>query len=138
MIPPLSLAQNWHSLLQRHKTPIKSALLDQRIIAGIGNIYASEALWQAKLSPFRPANSLSLTEATLLLKELRDVLKRAIAAGGSTLRDHALPNGESGYFQHEFKVYNRENKLCPHCQLTPLVKIMQNGRATYYCQSCQQ
>jgi len=72
------------------------------------------------------------------LKELQDVLRRAIAAGGSTLRDYARPNGKAGYFQHVFKVYNREKEICEHCRLTPLSKIVQGGRATYYCQKCQQ
>ena len=128
----------FYDRLKSRNGPIKNVLLDQKIIAGIGNIYASEALWQAKLSPLRSANTLTLLETTLLLRELQDVLRRAIAAGGSTLRDHLRPNGDKGYFQHSFKVYNRENMLCVHCQITPLSKITQNGRATYYCQTCQQ
>jgi len=135
---PALNASIFHDRLKRHNKPIKNALLDQKIIAGVGNIYASEALWQAKLSPLRAANMLTQTETTLLLKELQDVLKRAIAAGGSTLRDYARPNGESGYFQHVFKVYNQENELCGHCEVTLLSKIIQCGRATYYCKQCQQ
>jgi formamidopyrimidine-DNA glycosylase len=118
--------------------PIKNALLDQKIIAGVGNIYASEALWQAKLSPLRRTNTLTLAEIAILLKELQDVLRRAIAAGGSTLQDHTRPNGDIGYFQHSFKAYNRENVLCDHCRSTPITKIIQCGRATYYCKECQQ
>lgn len=128
----------FHHHLTQRKVSLKSALLNQKVIAGVGNIYASEALWQAKLSPFRLTNTISRIEAERLLKELQDILRRAIVAGGSTLRDYIHPNGDTGYFQHEFKVYNRENKLCAHCQLTPLCKIMQNGRATYYCKTCQQ
>ena len=135
---PAFNAQVFYDRLKSRNGPIKNVLLDQKIIAGIGNIYASEALWQAKLSPLRSANTLTLLETTLLLRELQDVLRRAIAAGGSTLRDHVRPNGDKGYFQHSFKVYNRENMLCVHCQITPLSKITQNGRATYYCQTCQQ
>jgi formamidopyrimidine-DNA glycosylase len=130
--------QEFHARVTRHKTPLKNALLNQKIIAGIGNIYASEALWQAKLSPLRLANTLDLIETTLLLKAIQDVLKRAIEAGGSTLRDHAQPNGDIGYFQHFFQVYDRENQPCNHCQAELLSKIMQSGRATYYCQLCQQ
>lgn len=135
---PSFTAQVFHNRLKCRAVSLKSALLDQSIVAGIGNIYASEALWQAKLLPLRLANTLSLAETACLLRELQDVLRRAIAAGGSTLRDHAQPNGDIGYFQHSFKVYNRENALCEHCQLTPIIKITQNGRATYYCKTCQQ
>ncbi|MBY0501039.1 MAG: bifunctional DNA-formamidopyrimidine glycosylase/DNA-(apurinic or apyrimidinic site) lyase [Alphaproteobacteria bacterium] len=128
----------FHQCLTRRKISLKSALLDQKVIAGVGNIYASEALWQAKLSPFRLTNTLTLAEAERLLKALQDVLRRAIAVGGSTLRDHIHPNGDIGYFQHELKAYNCEHKLCAHCQSTYLCKTMQNGRATYYCKICQQ
>jgi formamidopyrimidine-DNA glycosylase len=127
----------FHHCLQRHTISIKSALLNQNIIAGLGNIYVSEALWQAKISPLRLANQLNLAEVGILLREIQDVLKRAIAAGGSTLRDHMRPNGEIGYFQHSFRAYNREGSLCEHCFSSPIVKITQNGRSTYYCKECQ-
>ena len=127
-----------HAALSNRAVSIKSALLNQQIIAGLGNIYASEALWQAKISPLRLANTLSLEETKILLKEINDVLTRAIAAGGSTLRDHVQPNGDIGYFQHSFKAYNRANQPCGHCQSTLLTKIIQSGRATYYCKQCQQ
>lgn len=130
-------AQIFHDRLKRHKTLIKNALLNQKIIAGIGNIYASEALWQAKLSPLRLASTLTLIEATRLLQELQDVLKRAIAAGGSTLKDHVRPNGDVGYFQHSFRAYGRENQPCIHCQSTSIAKIILSRRATYYCKECQ-
>ncbi len=123
--------------LQKRSMPIKSALLDQNIIAGVGNIYASEALWQARISPLKSARQLTSIEIERLLKELQDVLQRAITAGGSTLRDHAQPNGEAGYFQHSFKVYAQQGTLCQSCQITALEKIIQNGRATYYCIMCQ-
>lgn len=127
----------FHASLMHRVISIKSALLNQKIIAGLGNIYASEALFQARISPLRLTNSLSLEETEILLKEIQDVLTRAIAAGGSTLRDHIQPDGNTGYFQHSFRVYNRENRLCECCQVTPLTKITQNGRATYYCTKCQ-
>jgi len=132
------IASQFHAALKRRSIPIKSALLNQQIIAGLGNIYASEALWQARISPLRLTNTLSLEETRILLKEIDDVLTRAIAAGGSTLRDHMQPDGNIGYFQHSFKAYDRANQPCSHCKVTPLTKIIQSGRATYYCKQCQQ
>lgn len=134
---PHLTASEFHAGLKRHTISIKSALLNQKIIAGLGNIYVSEALWQARLSPLRLTNTLTLAQTEILLREIQDVLKRAIAAGGSTLRDHRRPNGDIGYFQHHFKVYDRENSVCNHCNITPITKVIQNGRATYYCQRCQ-
>jgi formamidopyrimidine-DNA glycosylase len=131
-------AVHFHDCLNHHSISIKSALLNQKIIAGLGNIYACEALWQAKISPLRLTNRLTLAETGVLLREIQDVLRRAIAAGGSTLRDHIHPNGDMGYFQHFFKAYNREGFLCEQCLSSPIVKITQNGRSTYYCKSCQQ
>ena len=130
-------ASSFHHRIKSKSASIKSALLDQSVIAGIGNIYASEALWKARLSPLRPANTLTLYEADTLLKEIQNVLKCAIAAGGSTLRDHFQPDGDKGYFQHQFKVYNQENMPCSHCHLFPILKFIQNGRSTYYCNHCQ-
>lgn len=132
------IASVFHAALKRRAIPVKNTLLDQKIIAGLGNIYASEALWQARLSPRRPANTLSLKETEILLTEIQNVLKRAISAGGSTLRDYAQPNGDTGYFQYSFKVYDREHLICNSCQLTPITRILQSGRATYYCEKCQQ
>jgi formamidopyrimidine-DNA glycosylase len=134
--PSLTVSK-FHASLTSRAVPIKNALLNQSIIAGLGNIYACEALWQAKISPLRLTNTLSFEETEFLLKEIKDVLTRAIAAGGSTLRDHIQPDGNIGYFQHSFKVYGRANQSCDHCKVTPLVKITQNGRATYYCGRCQ-
>lgn len=134
---PSLMLSKFHASLMHRAIPIKSALLNQKIIAGLGNIYASEALFQARISPLRLTNTLSLEETEILLKEIQDVLTRAIAAGGATLRDHIQPDGNIGYFQHSFRVYNRENHLCEHCRITPLTKIIQNGRATYYCPKCQ-
>ena len=131
-------ASVFQAALKRRIMPIKNVLLDQKVIAGLGNIYASEALWQARVSPRRLANMLSLKETEILLTEIQSVLRRAISAGGSTLRDYAQPNGDTGYFQYAFKVYNREHLMCDYCQLSPITKIIQNGRATYYCEKCQQ
>jgi formamidopyrimidine-DNA glycosylase len=130
-------ASTFHESLKKRTISIKSALLDQRLIAGIGNIYASEALWQAEISPLRAANTLTLMETDALLAEIQNVLRSAIASGGSTLKDYAQPNGDTGYFQHNFKVYNREHLICHRCQSTPITKMAQSGRASYYCQNCQ-
>jgi formamidopyrimidine-DNA glycosylase len=120
------------------KTPIKAALLDQTVIAGIGNIYACEALHQAGLSPRRQARTVQGGRADRLSAAIRDVLERAIAAGGSSLRDHRLPSGELGYFQHSFTVYGRENEPCPRCHSGQTIRrIVQAGRSTFYCSGCQ-
>jgi len=124
------------------KTPLKAALLDQRIIAGLGNIYVCEALWQAQLSPFLAAGWLATgtKKANLaldrLVRAVRDVLNRALQAGGSTLRDYAHIDGTSGYFQHQFSVYGHENAPCPHCN-APILRERQSGRSTFYCAACQ-
>jgi formamidopyrimidine-DNA glycosylase len=120
------------------RTPIKSALLDQRVIAGLGNIYVSEALFLAGISPKRLAGSVAGVRATRLLPAIRNVLDAAIKAGGSTLRDFAGASGELGYFQHRFTVYDREGKKCPGCDCNVAVtggiqRLVQAGRSTFYC-----
>lgn len=125
-------------------TSLKAALLDQTLIAGLGNIYVCEALWRAHLSPRRQAGTLATASggptvrATRLAEAIRAVIADAIAAGGSTLRDHAQPNGELGYFQHTFAVYDREHEPCrtPNCRGT-VQRIVQNGRSTFFCPVCQ-
>ena len=120
--------------LKGKKTPIKSALLDQRVVAGIGNIYACEALFAARISPRRGASTVQGERATRLANAVRAVLKRAIDAGGSSLRDHVAPSGELGYFQHSFSVYGREGEPCPGCDCGRFVqRIVQGGRSTYLC-----
>lgn len=130
--------------LQRKKGPIKPAIMDQRVVVGVGNIYASESLFLAGISPFRPANALNKSEYQALVKAIRATLQAAIESGGSTLRDYVQATGEPGYFQHAFKVYEREGMPClcaakkSTLKLTPLVKkCTQQGRATYYCSVCQ-
>lgn len=120
------------------KTPIKNALLDQKIIAGLGNIYVSEILFGAHIHPKRMAGSLNRNEIRALIPETRNVLERAIAAGGSTLKDHRLPDGELGYFSHEFMVYGRASEAClkPECG-GEIEKIVQGGRSSFYCSRCQ-
>jgi formamidopyrimidine-DNA glycosylase len=124
--------------------PVKAVLMDQRLIAGLGNIYTCEALWRARLSPERPAgrlvtNSGRPTEAaTRLAKAIREVLEAAIAAGGSSLRDYIQATGELGEFQHEFAVYNREGEPCrrPGCRGI-IRRTVHSGRSTFYCPVCQ-
>jgi len=130
--------------LRTRKAPIKTAIMDQKIVVGVGNIYASESLFLAHISPLRPANALKKQEYQALAEAIKTTLKAAIKSGGSTLRDFVRSSGDSGYFQHHFNVYGRENKPClcaaQHgiLKITPLVKkITQQGRATYYCCKCQ-
>jgi formamidopyrimidine-DNA glycosylase len=115
--------------------PIKLLLLDQRIIAGLGNIYVCEALYRAGIHPKRPGGSISLERLKRLVPAIHDVLAEAIAAGGSTLRDFASPDGELGYFSKSFAVYDREGKPCG-CGGT-VKRIVQGGRSTFYCPACQ-
>lgn len=124
--------------LKGRGTTIKAALLDQAVIAGIGNIYASETLHEASISPRRVARSVQGARAAKLAAAVRDVLERAIEAGGSSLRNHRQPTGELGYFQHEFRVYGREGELCPRCgEAAAVRRISQSGRSTFYCSGCQ-
>jgi formamidopyrimidine-DNA glycosylase len=120
--------------LKGRKTPIKSALLDQKIVAGLGNIYVCEALFRAGISPKRIADSVAGVRATRLVPVIREVLEEAIAKGGSTLKDYVQTDGELGYFQHEFAVYGREGEPCPGCDCKKAVqRIVQSGRSTFFC-----
>jgi len=131
-------------LFRDRRTPLKAALLDQRLIAGLGNIYVCEALFRAGLRPQAPAGSLASAsgrptrKALRLAAAIRDVLEEAVAAGGSTLRDHAQVDGTLGYFQHAFRVYDREGGPCvtPGCT-GQVARIVQSGRSTFYCPRCQ-
>lgn len=115
-------------------SPIKSALLDQRIVAGLGNIYVCEALFRAGLSPRRLSASIGRGRAQRLVAAIRSVLTEAIAAGGSSLRDYVQADGELGYFQHSFAVYGREGGPCPGCNCAAGVRrIVQSGRSTFFC-----
>ncbi len=131
-------------LFQGKRTPLKAALLDQRLIAGLGNIYVCEALFRTGLHPEAPAGSLATRNgqptdtAHQLAAVIRDVLAEAVEAGGSTLRDHAQVDGSLGYFQHSFRVYDREGEPCvtPACTGT-VTRLVQSGRSTFYCPECQ-
>ncbi len=124
------------SALKDRRTPIKALLLDQRVVAGLGNIYVCEALFMAGIAPTRTGASLKRAEICRLVPVIKQVLERAIAAGGSTLRDHARPDGELGYFQHQFQVYGREAMPCVSCGRS-VERIVQSGRSTFWCPSCQ-
>ncbi|MDX2104691.1 MAG: bifunctional DNA-formamidopyrimidine glycosylase/DNA-(apurinic or apyrimidinic site) lyase [Alphaproteobacteria bacterium] len=116
------------------RTSLKALLLDQQVVAGLGNIYVCEALYHARLDPRREAGSLTPAEAKRLAKAIRSVLTRAIAAGGSSLRDHVQTNGELGYFQHEWAVYGKEGEACPACTCGQgISRIVQSNRSTFYC-----
>ena len=126
------------------RAPIKAALIDQKRIAGLGNIYACEALWRARISPLRPAAILAdargrpTAAARALAPAIRAVLEEAVEAGGSTLRDHRQPDGELGYFQHSFAVYDREGAACPRRGCRGIIaRVAQGGRSTFHCPACQ-
>lgn len=124
--------------LKGRNAPIKAALLDQSVIAGIGNIYACEALFAAGISPRRKAASVQGGRAEKLAAAIQSVLMKAIEAGGSSLKDHRQPSGELGYFQHSFQVYGRAGQACPGCGPEGLInQISQSGRSTFFCPRCQ-
>jgi formamidopyrimidine-DNA glycosylase len=124
--------------LKGKRTPIKAALLDQRVVAGLGNIYVCEALFRAHISPKRLARTVAGERAKRLVPAIKSVLREAIKAGGSSLRDYARADGELGYFQHHFAVYDREGAPCPGRDCKGKIKrIVQSGRSTFYCPSCQ-
>lgn len=124
--------------LKGRNTPIKSALLDQHIVAGLGNIYVCETLYRARIHPTRKAARISAPRAAALVPLIREVLSEAITAGGSSLRDYRQADGELGYFQHSFQVYGREGDACltPGCTAT-IRRIVQSGRSSFFCPACQ-
>ena len=143
---PLGNAFNGPELARRlegKRSPIKAALLDQKVVAGLGNIYVCEALYIAGLSPKRQAYTVQGQRAEKLVAAVRDVLGRAIAAGGSSLRDYVQADGELGYFQHDWAVYGREGEACRRCGEVggkgPVLirRIVQSNRSTFYCAACQ-
>jgi formamidopyrimidine-DNA glycosylase len=122
--------------LAARRAPIKAALLDQRTLAGLGNIYVDEALWRARIHPKRPARDLDANDVRRLHGAIRRVLQTAIERRGSTLRDYSTPRGRRGSMQREFKVYGRMNEACERCG-TPIEKTRAGGRGTWYCPHCQ-
>jgi formamidopyrimidine-DNA glycosylase len=129
---PASLAAR----LNRRRAPVKAALLDQRAAAGMGNIYADEALWRARIHPLRPAGELTPAEVGRLHEGIRAALELGIARQGATLSDYRTPNGDRGAMQDEFEAYGREGEPCSRCG-TPIEKTRVGGRGTWYCPSCQ-
>ena len=127
--------------LRGRRTSIKAALLDQRLVAGLGNIYVCEALFRARVSPTRLAMTVPGARAARLVSAIRAVLGEAIAAGGSSLRDYVQPDGELGYFQHAWKVYGREGQPCGRCPGAPgcdgVARIVQSARSTFFCPRLQ-
>ena len=143
VLGPEPLGNDFHESLlvdafKGRNTPVKSALLDQRIVAGLGNIYVCEALFRAQISPKRKAGKIAVAKIRTLVPIIRDVLREAIAAGGSSLRDFRQADGKLGYFQHSFDVYGREGAPCrtPDCTGT-VARIVQSGRSSFYCPVCQ-
>ena len=131
-------AAHLRAAFQGRRQGPKTLLLDQRVVAGLGNIYVCEALNRARISPFKPAGSISRPRLARLVDDIRDVLSEAIQAGGSTLRDYAQADGSLGYFQHRFRVYDREGEPCMNARCKGLVaRKLQAGRSTFYCPVCQ-
>ena len=130
-------AAHLRAALAGRKQAIKLMLLDQRVVAGLGNIYVCEALWRARINPKKAAGRISLQALERLVIAIREVLAEAIAAGGSTLRDYAQPDGELGYFSKQFDVYGREGEACHRADEGAVRRFVQGGRSTWYCPRCQ-
>jgi formamidopyrimidine-DNA glycosylase len=135
-LAPSFTAARLGALASGRKTPIKAFLLDQRRIAGVGNIYADEALWRARIHPRRPAGELDAVEIGRIHRALRAALRRGVALRGSTLRDYRTPDGDTGGMQHEFHVYGRLGEPCDRCG-RPIERIVVAGRGTWLCPRCQ-
>ncbi len=127
--------------LQRRKIAVKLAIMDQKLVVGVGNIYASEALYRARISPKRPAHKISRAECDKLAQAIKDVLRLAIKAGGSSLRDYVQSDGKIGHFQDDFAVYGRTGQPCPACHKAKkpckIEKFTQGGRSTFWCNNTQ-
>ena len=128
--------KDFSALFRGRKTPIKSALLNQKLLSGVGNIYADEALFRAGVRPRRRASSLRRDELRRLRAALKRVLKQAIKLGGSSISDYVDSNGDEGFFQLKHRVYGREGKPCLVCE-TPIKRVVIAGRSSHYCPNCQ-
>lgn len=138
---PEPLSDDWsgthlYDVFRGSRAPVKSVIMDQRRLVGVGNIYACEALFRAGIHPARAAYKVTKAEANKLASAIRKVLEEAIASGGSTLRDYVRSSGDTGYFQHHFKVYGRKNMPCTVCG-EPVKTMRQSGRSTFFCARCQ-
>ena len=143
VLGPEPLSNDFHeailvNALKGRNMPVKSALLDQRIVAGLGNIYVCETLFRAEISPARKAGRIAAVRVAAMVPIIRDILGEAIEAGGSSLRDFRQADGELGYFQHSFDVYGREGQPCKTegCD-AKITRIVQSGRSSFYCPQCQ-
>ncbi len=140
-LDPAFTARVLASALAGRRTPVKAALLDQRLVAGLGNIYVCEALFRARIAPDRQAAAIPRAGAARLVAAIKAVLTEAIAAGGSSLRDYVQPDGELGYFQHAWKVYGREGQPCERCPGLPacpgVARMVQSARSTFHCPRTQ-
>jgi formamidopyrimidine-DNA glycosylase len=128
--------EDFAALFHKSKAPIKAALLNQKLLHGVGNIYADESLFRAGVRPRRRANTLTRAELERLHAALQEVLKEAISAGGSSVSDYVDADGEAGFFQLQHRAYGREGKPCLVCKM-PIKKIVVGGRGTHYCPKCQ-
>lgn len=138
-IEPLDAQFNGQYLFNKSakkKTPIKNHLMDQKIVVGVGNIYANEALFKAKIHPLRSASDINLEEYQTLSKHVKSILKLAIKQGGTTLKDFSNADGKPGYFSQSLKVYGKADKPCPYCK-APIQIIRVGQRSTYFCGACQ-
>jgi formamidopyrimidine-DNA glycosylase len=133
---PSFTARTLAARLERRRAPVKAALLDQRTLAGMGNIYADEALWRARIHPLRPARDLSPAEIRRLHRAVRLALEAGLERQGASIRDYVTPDGSAGAMQEEFKVYDRQGEPCKRCR-TPIEKTRIAGRGTWYCPHCQ-
>jgi formamidopyrimidine-DNA glycosylase len=136
---PLERSFNARGLGERlagRRAPVKAALLDQRTVAGLGNIYVDEALWRARIHPLTPAGEVATDKLPELTRAIKDALKAGIARQGASLRDYSTPDGRRGRMQERFRVYGREGEPCTRCG-TPIDKIRAGGRGTWYCPNCQ-
>jgi formamidopyrimidine-DNA glycosylase len=133
---PLFSARDLAERLAGRRAPVKAALLDQRTLAGVGNIYADEALWRARVDPRRAAGELDEREVKAVHRGIRRALEAGIARQGATLRNYRTPDGATGRMQHEFKVYGRTGEPCPRCR-APIEKTRLGGRGTWFCSNCQ-
>lgn len=130
-------AKHLHAAIKTRKQAIKQLLLDQRVVAGLGNIYVCEALFRAGISPMRAGGKVSRPMIAKLVPIIREVLEASIKDGGSTLKDYAAPDGQLGYFATRFDVYDREGQPCKRCEASVIGRITQGGRSTFYCKKCQ-
>lgn len=138
---PEPLSENFNSayllsVLKNKSMNIKTTMMDNKIVVGVGNIYINESLFLSRILPSRPANNLSKSEVEILIKNIKKILEKAITKGGSTLRDYVDVKGDVGEFQFDFKVYGRNNEKCFDCSGI-IKKIKQNGRSSFYCPQCQ-